>query len=58
MEEPVKLVLVGGAISLVSTIAGVALQKWFDLLKQKRETRQYPTQVLFNKQPEFYDRLA
>ena len=58
MGGPIELVLVGGAISLVSTLAGVALQNWFDLLRARRLTRQYPTQVLFNKQTEFYDKLA
>lgn len=51
-----KLVLFGGLISLVSTLATLGLQQWFSLLKQKRETRRYPTEVLFNKQTEFYDK--
>ncbi|MGQ9662018.1 MAG: hypothetical protein ACUVWX_06740 [Kiritimatiellia bacterium] len=49
MGESIQLVLVGNAISLVSTLAGVALQNLFKLLKLKRATRQYPIQVLFNK---------
>jgi hypothetical protein len=58
MENSVKLVLIGGLISLVSTLAGIALEHWFYLLKQKRETRTYPAEVLFNKQTEFYDKAA
>ena len=58
MEEPLKLVLIGGAVSLISTLAGAAFQNWFELIKQTRETRRYPTQILFNKQVEFYDKIA
>jgi len=50
--------LIGGLISLVSTLAGIALQHWFDLQNQEHETRRYPTEVLFNKQTEFYDQAA
>jgi len=53
-----KLVLIGGLISLVSALGGITLQHLFYLLKQKRETRQYPTEVLFSKQTEFYDKAA
>jgi hypothetical protein len=58
MENSVILVLIGGLISLVSTLAGISLQHLFDLHKQKHETRRYPTEVLFNKQTEFYDKAA
>ena len=58
MDNSVILVLIGGLISLVSTLAGIALQHWFDLRKQEHETRRYPTEVLFNKQTEFYDKAA
>lgn len=57
MENSVRLVLIGGLISLVSTLAGIALKHWFDLHKQEHETRRYPAEVLFNKQTEFYDKV-
>ena len=50
--------MIGGLISLVSTLAGIALQHRFDLQNQEHETRRYPTEVLFNKQTEFYDKTA
>jgi len=52
-----KLVLLGGVISLVASLATAALQNFFELRKQAQETRRYPTQVLFNKQVEFYDKI-
>jgi hypothetical protein len=58
MENSITLVLIGGLISLVSTLAGIALNHWFDLHKQEHETRRYPTEVLFNKQTEFYDKVV
>jgi len=42
----------------VSALAGIALQQRFELRKQEHETRRYPTEVLFNKQTEFYDKVA
>jgi len=51
-------VLIGGLISLVSALGGISLEHLFSLLKQKRETRRYPTEVLFGKQTEFYDKAA
>jgi len=51
-------VLIGGLISLVSALGGISLEHLFSLLKQKRETRRYPTEVLFSKQTEFYDKAA
>lgn len=58
MENSITLVLIGGLISLVSTLAAIGLNHWFDLHKQEHETRRYPTQVLFNKQTEFYDKVV
>jgi hypothetical protein len=58
MGDQVTLLLIGGLISLVSTRAGIALQHWFGLQKQEREMRQHPSQVLYGKQTEFYDKAA
>jgi hypothetical protein len=58
MDNSVILVLIGGLISLVSALATIALQHWFDLRKQEHETRRYPAEILFNKQTEFYDKTA
>jgi len=58
MENTVILVLLGGSISLVSTLTTIAVPNWLDRRKQQHETRKYPMEVLFNKQTEFYDKIT
>jgi hypothetical protein len=58
MGNQVTLLLIGGLISLVSTLAATTLQHWFDLQKKDRETRQHLTQILYSKQTRFYDKAA
>lgn len=50
--------LIGGLISLVSALAGIYLQHILSMKKLIAETRQYPFQVVYNKQTEFFDELA
>jgi len=56
MENPVTLVIIGGLVSLVSSLATIALQHWLSRCRQEHETRRYPREVLFNKQTEFYEK--
>jgi hypothetical protein len=57
MDPSVKLVLVGGIVSLISALAGILLQQWLDLKKFEARTKEHPTQVIYNKQIEFFDKL-
>jgi len=50
MGTSIALLLIGGLISLVSALAGIALQHRFDLQKQDREMLQHATEVLYGKQ--------
>lgn len=51
-------VLIGGAISLVSTLTAILLQHLLSIQKLRTETRQYPFKVVYDKQTAFFDRLA
>ncbi len=51
MAEQILLLVVGSIITLVTTLIILAV-------KRRHETRRYPTEVLFNKQTEYYDRIA
>lgn len=51
-------ILIGGLISLVSVLAGIYLQHILSMKKLIAETRQYPFQVVYNKQTEFFNELA
>ena len=48
MDPSVKLVLVGGLVSLLSALAGSLLQQWLDLKKSESRTKEHPTQVIYN----------
>ncbi len=58
MVQQVTLVIVGGAISLASAVAGILLKYWLDILQSKSKMREYPAHVLYDKQTAFYDELA
>lgn len=58
MESPIKLVLIGGVISLVSTLAGILLQYWLEKRKLATQIKEHPTRVVYDKQTEFFDKLA
>lgn len=58
MGSSVKLVLIGGLISLVSTLAGIFIKYWLDEKKLETQIKVHPIQVLYNKQTEFFDKLA
>jgi len=58
LNQPVTLALVTGGISLFTAIVVVAVQQLLGLSAQMRETRQYPGQVLFDKQMECYEKLV
>lgn len=50
--------LIGGLISLVSALSAIYLQHKLSMKKLISETRQYPFQVVYNKQTKFFDELA
>ena len=58
MQDSVILIIVGGALTLVSSLATTILQHWLSLRKEEHETRRYPREVLFKKQTEFFDRVT
>jgi len=58
MESSIKFVLIGGLISLVSTHTGIFIKYWLDKKKLESQIKNHPIQVLYNKQTEFFDKLA
>lgn len=58
MQDSVLLALVVGLISLVSTLSGIALQHWLEILKINRQKREHFTHIIYDKQTEFFDKLA
>ncbi len=58
MNSSIILVLIGGLISLVSTTTGIFIKYWFDKKKLESQIKLHPMQVLYNKQTEFFDKLA
>jgi len=52
------LVLVGGLISLVSTVSGIFISHWLEAKRESRQVKRYPTEVLYNKQTEFFDKVV
>ncbi len=58
MDCQSKLLLIGGLISLISTLLGISLQHIFIIIKSKSELILHPFHVVYNKQIEFFDKLA
>jgi hypothetical protein len=58
MGNSMVLVLVGGAVSLFSTIAGMIVQHMLEMRKVRHQLREHPFTVLYNKQTEFLELLA
>ncbi|NIS68512.1 MAG: hypothetical protein GTO12_06025 [Proteobacteria bacterium] len=58
MESSVVLVLIGSLISLVSTLAGLYVRHWLDVKKLQIEAKQHPSRVVYDKQTEFFDKVA
>jgi hypothetical protein len=58
MENSMALVLAGGAVSLLSTIAGMVVQHILEMRKVRHQLREHPFTVLYNKQTEFLELLA
>jgi hypothetical protein len=58
MEGSIALVLVGGAVSLFSTLAGMGIQHMLEMRKIRHQLREHPFTVLYNKQTEFLELLA
>lgn len=58
MNSSIKLVLIGGLVSLLSTLAGMILQHWLEKQKITIQARQHLTQIVYAKQTEFFDKLS
>lgn len=58
MGSPVVIIIIGGLISLVSTITGIFIKYWLDKKKIESQIKLHPIQVIYNKQTEFFDKLA
>jgi len=58
MDSSLTLVFVGGAISLVSTLATLLVSHWLELKRLSAQVKQYPTQVIYEKQTEFFDKAV
>jgi hypothetical protein len=57
MDQSIILVLTGGIVSLVSTLAGLLLQHVLERRKLELQAKAHPTVVVYNKQTEFFERL-
>jgi hypothetical protein len=56
--QSINLVLVGGALSLFSGLVGYSFQYLLSALDKKRVVRQYPAQIVFNKQVEYIEKVS
>ena len=55
--ESINLVIVGGAVSLVSALATIIVQHWLDLRKVRSQLREYPSRIIYDKQMQFFERM-
>ncbi len=58
MDSPILPYLIGGLISLVTTLAVVIIQHRLAMQKMVIERRHHPFRVVYDKQIEFFDALA
>src|SRR4030067_1824588 len=58
MDIQIKLVLMGGLISLISTLAIIFIQHELAMRKTTAELKQHPFKVVYDKQTEFIDKLS
>jgi hypothetical protein len=58
MNSPLLLLIVGSLISLVSTAVGIFLSHWLQMKRVAAQVKQHPTQVIYNKQTEFFDKAV
>jgi hypothetical protein len=56
--SPLTLLLVGGLVSLVSTIMGIVVAHWLEIRREAIKVKQHPTEVLYDKQTEFFDKIV
>jgi len=57
MEQSIILVLTGGLVSLISTLAGMFLQHILEVRKLRLQAKAHPTTVVYTKQVEFFEKL-
>ena len=58
MNSILLILIIGGLISLVSAIVGIALQHLLSMRRMLHESKLHPSRVLYDKQIEFLDALA
>jgi len=58
MPDATIPLIIGGLISLVSTVTGITVKHWLDNRRMEAALKEYPMRVLYKKQTEFLDRLA
>jgi len=58
MESPLKLLLIGSLISLISAIIGIILQYVLNMRRMLHESKLHPSHILYDKQIEFLDALS
>jgi hypothetical protein len=51
----ITLVLIGGVVSLASTLSGIALSHWLESRRLASQVKRHPAEVVYNKQTEFID---
>jgi hypothetical protein len=56
--SPLMLLLVGGVVSLVSTITGIVVTHWLELRREAKRIKLHPTEVVYDKQTEFFDKIV
>lgn len=57
MESPLSALIIGGLISLVSTMFTLVVQHFFHMRSMLHESKIYPSRVLYDKQIAFLDAL-
>lgn len=55
--ESINLVIVGGAVSLVSALATIIVQHWLNMRRVRRQLREYPSRVIYDKQMQFSEKV-
>jgi hypothetical protein len=53
--SPVALILIGGAVSLISTLSTIVLSHWLEGRQLDRQVKRHPARVVYNKQTGFID---
>jgi len=55
--ESINLVIVGGAVSMVSALLTIIMQHWLSLRKVRSHLRESPSRIIYDKQMQFFDQV-